>query len=98
MGSKPNNKKEEKDHDTIGKRGHSWLRRGVQNNYLESKLREKYYDMVAITETGFTKDGMAMLEGYKKIVSNSRLRDNGSTVLQAGAAVWGKADQRRGQR
>ena len=48
--------------------------------------------MVAITETGFTKDGMAMLEGYKKIVSNSRLRDNGSTVLQAGTAVWRKAD------
>ena len=33
--------------------------------------------MVAITETGFTKDGMVTLEGYKKIVSNPRLRENG---------------------
>ena len=48
--------------------------------------------MVAITETGFTKDGMVTLEGYKKIVSNPRLRENGSTVLQAGTAVWRKID------
>jgi hypothetical protein len=65
---------------------------GYKINYLESKLREHHYDIVAITETGFTKNGMVALEGYKKIASNSRLRENGSTVLQAGTAVRRKDD------
>ena len=55
-------------------------------------MREQYYDIVAITETGLTEDGMVALEGYKKIASNSRLRKDGSTVIQAGTAVWRKAD------
>ena len=65
---------------------------GYKINYLESKLREHHYDVLAITETGFTRNRMVALEGYKKIASNSRLRENGSTVLQAGTAVWRKAD------
>ena len=43
-------------------------------------------------ETGFTKNRMVALEGYKKIASNPRLRENGSTVVQAGTAVWRKAN------
>ena len=65
---------------------------GYKVNYLESKLREHHYDVVAITETGFTKNGMVALEGYKKIASNPRLREDGSTVVQAGTAVWRKAN------
>ena len=65
---------------------------GYKVNYLESKLREHHYDVVAITETGFTKNGMVALEGYKRIASNPRLRGDGSTVVQAGTAVWRKAN------
>ena len=70
------------------------LRSGGGNkvNYLESKLREQHYDIVAITETGFTENGMVALEGYNKIASNPRLREDGSTVKQVGTAVWRKAD------
>ena len=63
---------------------------GNKVNYLESKLREQYYDVVAITETGFTENGMVALEGYKTIAWNPRLRKDGSTVKQAGTAVWKK--------
>ena len=56
-------KKKEKTTILVGNAATLSSEGGYKIAFLESKLRSEFYDIVAITETRFTENGMVALEG-----------------------------------